>query len=649
MGTPEPPPLQRPTKSEPKPGWDPKQLLPLLLVGVVLLVIMWLPRDTSTDSVDYDYSSFVSAVDDATIETAVINADGSVTGETTDGSTYRTQLPEALAGEELLARLERGNVDISAKASTPSVWSTLLGVLFTLGPFALIIGFWVYLSRKAGSGVGSALGMGRSKAKVFDTEHPATTFDDVAGYESVKREITEIADFLRNPDRFRNAGAKTPRGVLMTGPPGTGKTLMARALAGEVGVPFLSVTGSSFVEMFVGVGAARVRDLFAEARKVAPAIIFVDEIDAIGQRRQVGAMISNDEREQTLNQLLSEMDGFDPSVEIIVLAATNRPEVLDAALLRPGRFDRQVVIPLPNQREREAILAVHCRGKQLDGVDLDEVSRGTPGFSGADLANLINEAAIRAAREDRRALTAADIDAARDRILIGQRDRSTVLLPEERHAVSVHESGHALVAALCPHADPVHKVTILPAGRALGVTQQLPEHERHLYSEQFLYDTLAVMLGGRAAERVVFDQGSTGAANDLASATDLAVKMVTDYGLSPTLGPVSYERSGPMFLGPESMVASRRYADETQRAIDLEVARILLEAEQRAIMLVSEHRNQLDVMVERLLHDETIDGEVVYEIVGRPRPAPRPQVLSDRQPDRDPDEGDHLREVDRSA
>ena len=344
-------------------------------------------------------------------------------------------------------------------------------------------------------------------------------------------------------------------------------------------------------------------------------------------------MISNDEREQTLNQLLSEMDGFDPSVGIIVLAATNRPEVLDAALLRPGRFDRQVVIPLP-----ESARARSDPGRALPRQTARRRrSRrgrpGTPGFSGADLANLVNEAAIRAARDDRRALTAADIDAARDRILIGQRDRSTVLLPEERHAVAVHESGHALVAAHCPHADPVHKVTILPTGRALGVTQQLPEHERHLYSEQFLYDTLAVMLGGRAAERVVFDQGSTGAANDLSGATDLAVKMVTDYGLSPKLGPVSYERSGPMFLGPETMVDSRRYSDETQRAIDLEVSRILLEAEERAIALVSQHREQLDVMVERLLHDETIDGDVVYEIVGRPRPVARPQVLSDRRPE----------------
>ncbi len=435
-------------------------------------------------------------------------------------------------------------------------WGQVIGGwLSLLLPIALLIGFWLYIGRRAtGGALGSSLSMGRSKAKVFDTERPSTTFADVAGYETVKQEIMEIADFVRAPDRYRRAGASAPRGVLMTGPPGTGKTLFARALAGEVGVPFLSVTGSSFVEMFVGVGAARVRDLFEAARKVAPAIIFVDEIDAIGQRRQAGSVYSNDEREQTLNQLLAEMDGFDPSVGIIVLAATNRPEVLDAALLRPGRFDRQVMIPLPNQEERQAVLAVHCRGKLLDQVDLSEVSRGTPGFSGADLANLVNEAAIRAARDDRAAITANDVEEARDRILMGLRGGPNVLLPEERMAVATHEAGHALVAARCPSADPVHRVTILPSGYALGVTQQLPEHERHLYSERYLYDTLAVQLGGRSAELEVFGQGSTGAANDLATATAIATKMVKEYGLSPELGPVAYPGGGPLFLDPDAMV-----------------------------------------------------------------------------------------------
>ena len=628
-GPPNPPPER--TEPPPSSGRQPvrSRQFAWLLVAAAMLLVLLVPTPSTDEVVDVDYSDFVVDVDLGEIATATITEGGEVTGNRTDGATYRTQIPEALVGDTFLARLEQADIDIEAERSEPSWVSMLLGVVFTFGPFALLIAFWVYLGRKTRGAMSGAFGMGRSKARVFDSEFPTTTFADVAGYEGVKREITEIADFLRDPDRFARAGARTPRGVLMAGPPGTGKTLLARALAGEVGVPFLSVTGSSFVEMFVGVGAARVRDLFEEARKVAPAIIFVDEIDAIGQRRQAGGPISNDEREQTLNQLLAEMDGFDPTVGIIVLAATNRPEVLDAALLRPGRFDRQVVIPLPNQEEREAILTVHCRGKRLAlDVDLGELARGTPGFSGADLANLINEAAIRAARESRQQLSALDIDTARDRVLMGQRDGSTVLLPEERRAVSVHESGHAVVAAHCPHADPVHKVTILPTGRALGVTQQLPAHERHLYSEQFLYDTLAVQLGGRAAERVVFDQASTGASNDLATATSIARKMVTEYGLSPVLGPVSYEQGGPTFTDVGAQFDRPRYADETQRVIDLEVERILREAEQRALDILSEYRDQLDAMVDLLLIDETIDGEAVYGIVGRQRPGARPQVLT---------------------
>jgi cell division protease FtsH len=405
---------------------------------------------------------------------------------------------------------------------------------------------------------------------------------------------------------------------LMEGPPGTGKTLLARAVAGEAGVPFISVTGSSFVEMFVGVGAARVRDLFAEARKRAPTIIFIDEIDAIGQRRSGGSVIaSNDEREQTLNQLLAEMDGFDPLEGIVMLAATNRPENLDPALLRPGRFDRQVVIPLPNQKERTAILELHARDKKLaPDVNFEVLARGTPGFSGADLANLVNEAAIYAARDGRDSLTASDFDEARDRIILGRREGSNVLLPDERRAVAVHEGGHALVAALCEHADPVAKVTILPAGQALGVTHQLPVDERHLYSESYLLDSLAVRLGGRAAELVVFDEGSTGAANDLAGATDLAVRMVREFGLSPALGPIGYPSGGSMFLGNGQDVRIRSYAEETQRMIDEEVARYLREAEERAQKLLTEHRGELDRLTDLLLERETVDGEEVYRIVG---------------------------------
>lgn len=410
----------------------------------------------------------------------------------------------------------------------------------------------------------------------------------------------------------------------MVGPPGTGKTLLARAVAGEAAVPFFSVAGSSFVEMFVGVGAARVRDLFSEARKRAPVIIFVDELDAIGQRRSgTGAVVSNDEREQTLNQLLSEMDGFDPATGIVLLAATNRPEVLDPALLRPGRFDRRVTIPLPTLAERAAILAVHCRGKQLGpDVDLMIVARGTPGFSGADLANLANEAAIFAVRDGREVLTAADFSEARDRILLGRREGSNVLLPAEKRAVAVHEAGHALVAALSEHADPVAKVTILPAGQALGVTEQLPLVERHLYGEDYLADTLAVRLGGRAAELTVLGQGSTGAANDLAGATELATKMVREFGLSPAIGPVSYPEGGSVFLGGGGPgLSSRPFAEATQATVDAEVSRLLREAEQRATELLVAHRSQLEELAEMLVEEETVDGSAVYELVGLPVPA----------------------------
>ncbi|MBX6371037.1 MAG: ATP-dependent zinc metalloprotease FtsH, partial [Acidothermus sp.] len=467
-------------------------------------------------------------------------------------------------------------------------------------------------------------GIGRARAKIFTTERPATRFADVAGYQGVKAEIAEVVDFLRAPDRYRRAGARIPRGVLMVGPPGTGKTLLARAVAGEAGVPFLSVTGSSFVEMFVGVGASRVRDLFEEARRHAPCIVFVDEIDAIGQRRSgAGTIVTNDEREQTLNQLLAEMDGFEPTQGIVVLAATNRPEVLDPALLRPGRFDRQITVPLPTQDDRAAILRVHCRDKQLGpDVDLDAIARATPGFSGAELANLVNEAAIAAAREGRSVLSEADFRYARDRIILGRREDSNVLLPSERRAVAVHEAGHAVVAACCDNADPVERVTILPAGRALGVTFQLPLAERHLFSESYLRDSLTVRLGGRAAELEILGEASTGAVNDLSTATDLALRMVREYGLSPRLGPVSYPIDGSMFLAGGREVVNRPFAEATQRRIDEEVADLLRAAEKRAVELVRAHREAVEALADALLEHETVDGSLVYELVGRQPPTP---------------------------
>ncbi|HEV3069045.1 MAG TPA: ATP-dependent zinc metalloprotease FtsH, partial [Streptosporangiaceae bacterium] len=621
-----PPPGDKPTGSAPPP--PPRWRFWLWPIGLLIALILFqflTPLHTST--VDLTYSQFLSRVSSHQVKTVTLSSSGQTTGTLSDGKTYSTVVPSQ-AGQQFLDELQQGGVQVTATGTGPSFGSEVLSWLILLVPFLLIGWLFFRLSRGAGGQLQGVLGVGRSRAKVFDAERPQTRFGDVAGYEGAKAEIVEVVDFLRNPDRYRRAGATPPRGVLMIGPPGTGKTLIARAVAGEAEVPFFSVAGSSFVELFVGVGAARVRDLFTEARKRAPVIVFIDELDAIGQRRAgSGAVVANDEREQTLNQLLTEMDGFDPTEGIVVLAATNRPEVLDPALLRPGRFDRQITIPLPNLAEREAILKVHCRGKKLDpGVDLQVVARGTPGFSGADLANLVNEAAINAVRDGREVITAADFDNARDRIILGRREGSNVLLPEEKQAVAVHEAGHALVAALSPRADPVAKVTILPAGQALGVTQQLPLVERHLYGEDYLTQTLAVRLGGRAAELVEFGQGSTGAANDLASATDLATRMVREFGLSPAVGPVGYPEGGSVFLGGGGPgMSSRPFAEATQAVIDSEVARLLREAEEQAVSLLQDHRAELHRLMELLLEQETVDGVAVYQVLGMTPPEHSPE------------------------
>jgi cell division protease FtsH len=563
----------------------------------------------------FSYTSFVSEVSANKVSTAVITSAGSVSGKLHDGDAYTCQLPTALNDDGLSALLLEHKVQVTA--ASPGT-SPLLGLLYWLLLFLLIAGLFVWFARRSANNpagrIGAIMSFGKSKAKVYDQDRPHTRFADIAGYEGSKAEVMEVVDFLQHPARYQRAGAVGPKGVLMVGPPGTGKTLLARAVAGEAGAPFFSLSGSSFVEMFVGVGAARVRDLFADARKLAPSIIFIDEIDAIGGRRGPGGFGSNDEREQTLNQLLSEMDGFEPGAGVVVMAATNRAEILDEALLRPGRFDRTVEIPLPNYAERTAILDIHGRSKTLaPDVDFDVLSRGTPGFSGADLANLVNEAAINAVRADRRVLSAADFDTARDRLLIGRRDASNALLPEEKHAVAVHEAGHALVAMLCEHADPVAKVTILSRGAALGVTQQLPEFDRHLYPESHLTDSLAVRLGGRAAEIVVLAEPSTGAANDLAGATELATHMVREWGFSAKVGPISYGPEGPSRDNP---FAGRPYAEETQRSIDQEVARLLREAQDTATTLLRGHRETLDRVIDLLLDRETIDGADLAAIVG---------------------------------
>src|ERR1700750_499623 len=619
-----------PSAPPPPPTWR-NGLWPIMLVLIFALFSLLPTRSPSTS---LTYSQFLDDVSAHQVKTVQLSSTpgGTSSGTLTNGKSFTVVIPPQ-AGQERLTQLENNNVPVASARWGNGLGTELLIYLIVFGlPILIFVWFFRRLSRGAAGGLQGALGVGRSRAKIFDEERPSTKFSDVAGYEGAKAEISEVVDFLKMPERYSRVGAVVPRGVLMVGPPGTGKTLRPRAVAGEAGVVFFSVTGSSFVELFVGVGASRVRDLFEQARKRAPAIIFIDEIDAIGQRRAgSGAVVSNDEREQTLNQLLAEMDGFEPSTGIVVLAATNRPEILDPALLRRGRFSRQVTIPLPNVTERAAILAVHSRGKKLaPDVNLDAIARGTPGFSGADLANLTNEAAIFAVRDGRDVITAADFDAARDRIILGRREGSNVLLPEEKHAVAVHESGHALVAALSPQADPVAKVTILPAGQALGVTEQLPLVERHMYGEDYLHDSLAVRLGGRAAELVVLGQGSTGAANDLAGATDLATKMVREFGLSKTLGPVGYPEGGSGFLGGGGPgVASRPVAEATPAEVQREGRMLLPQAEKRAVELLTEHRSVLDALTNLLLEDETVDGSEVYRLAGLPdRSALPPSVAT---------------------
>jgi cell division protease FtsH len=610
------PPPDRPSAPVPPP--PPRWRNWLLIAGVILSVaLFFLPIPTTGSVEQLSYSQLKTDVSAGQVASVAVGPDGSISGTLTNGTKFTSSYPVNLPDPQFTQLLDQHNVQVTTQPAETSLGSIFVSLLPLLLMGAL---FW-WTGRAARRQLAGLGGIGRAKGKVFDLQRPSTTFADVAGYQSAKQEVAEVVDFLKSPDRYLLAGAVGPKGVLMVGPPGTGKTLLARAVAGEAGVPFISVTGSSFVEMFVGVGAARVRDLFADARRRAPSIIFIDEIDAIGQRRG-GQVISNDERDQTLNQMLAEMDGFDASTGVVVIAATNRPEVLDPALLRPGRFDRQVVIPLPAQAERRAILAVHTRGKPLaPHVDLDVVARATPGFSGADLANLVNEAAIFAVRGHRQIIEPVDFAEARDRILLGRRDSSNALLPDEKRSVSVHESGHTLVAALSEHADPVAKVTILPAGQALGVTQQLPVDERHLYSESYLKDSLAVRMGGRAAEQVVFGQTSTGAASDLAGATELATRMVREYGMSQALGPVGFPTGESTYLGGQEL-SSRPYAEATQRVVDEEVGKLLHEAEQRAITLLIDHREALDRLTALLLERETIDGSDVQRLLAGGLPVP---------------------------
>jgi cell division protease FtsH len=539
---------------------------------------------------------------------------GSIEGVYRSGSLFKSAGPAGSLPESDLSVLEAHGVARTYQA--PSHGRGWLGsALGFLLPVILILGVFVWFSRRSHAGTAGAAAFGRNPGHVYTTERPATTFRDVAGYDAVKEDIREVVDFLRNPASFRDIGARIPKGVLLVGPPGTGKTLMAGAVAGEAGVAFISVTGSHFMEMFVGVGAARVRGLFEAARQHAPSIIFVDEIDSIGRKRSSGTVAGHDERDQTQNQLLAEMDGFETTEGIVVMAATNRPDILDPALLRAGRFDRQVLVPLPSLEERTAILEVHARDKQLHpDVDLGLIARGTPGMSGADLANLVNEAALGAVRSGDRQIHAEHFDAARDRVLMGLKRTSMVLSEQEKRVIAHHEAGHAVMAHLLARADPVHKVTIIPSGLALGATQQLPTNERHLYERGYLLDTLAVHLGGRVAEELTCEDISNGAANDLAEATHIARQMVRDWAMSDRLGPLAWGPASPAFIDPD-FGGGREYSDETAHAIDREVERLLSEQHDRTIEILRGHREALEAVARALIEHETLSGDTVARLV----------------------------------
>ena len=576
--------------------------------GLIAGPRLW-PASTATK---VTYTEFLDLVQSGKVDSVEINnLSNTISGKMADGSEFTTTGAAALsdADEQLLK--EKG-VDYDYSTPQGNFFTNLIPILL---PFFLIMGFFIWMQRRAMGQAGNIMSIGRSRAKNYNADKPSTTFADVAGYEGVKQEIKEVVDFLRMPERFKEIGARVPKGILLVGPPGTGKTLFARAVAGEAGVGFLSVTGSDFMEMFVGVGASRVRDLFQQAANMGRAIIFIDEIDSIGRKRGAGLGGGHDEREQTLNQLLAEMDGFEATEGIVVMAATNRPDILDAALLRPGRFDRQIIVPLPESDERLAILKVHSQGKRMGSdIDLDTMAKATPGMSGADLANLVNEAALFAVRRGSTHIERIDFENARDRVVLGARRESLILNAEEKRATAYHEGGHAVLATVLPYSDPLHKVTILPRGMALGVTWSLPE-ERHTYSREYFEDVICKAMGGRVAEMMVFGALNSGAANDLEQATSIARRMVREWGMSDAVGPMAFAGQQQVFLGEDLMTSGREYSDEMARKIDDEIGRILREQESRARTTLEKHRRGLDLVAQALLEQETIDGAMVSRLI----------------------------------
>ena len=601
-----------------------KNMAVWLVIGLVLMTVFNQFNTRQPLQPTMEYSQFMDEVTHGSITKVVI--EGRVLKATTnDGRKITSYAPPDLW---MVSDLLKYGVKVEAKPEEEQ--SFLMNLFVSWFPMLLLIGVWVFFMRQMqGGGKGGAFSFGKSKARLLDESSNSITFADVAGCDEAKEEVSELVEFLRDPTKFQKLGGRIPKGVLLVGNPGTGKTLLAKAIAGEAKVPFFSISGSDFVEMFVGVGAARVRDMFENAKKHAPCIIFIDELDAVGRQRGAGLGGGNDEREQTLNQMLVEMDGFEGSSGVIVIAATNRPDVLDPALMRPGRFDRQVVVPLPDIRGREQILIVHMRKVPLDqDVKADIIARGTPGFSGADLANLVNEAALFAARGNKRLVDMEDFEKAKDKIMMGAERRSMVMNEEEKRNTAYHESGHAVVAKLLPKSDPVHKVTIIPRGRALGLTMQLPEEDRYAYDRVYLMSRIAVLFGGRIAEELFMNQMTTGASNDFERATQMARDMVTRYGMSDALGPMVYgENEGEVFLG-RSVTTHKNVSEATMQKVDAEIRRIIDEQYGLARKILEENRDKVEAMAQALLELETIDADQIDDIMAGqpPRPPKEPQV-----------------------
>src|SRR5438874_845096 len=603
-----------------------------LVIGVILTMVFMQVGNRQASQNVIDYSTFMEEARQGHIAKVKLDSGRTLKAATRDGKSYTVYTP-GIQDPWMVGDLMKYGVTVEAKPEEEP--SLLMNIFVSWFPMLLLIGVWIFFMRQMqGGGRGGAFSFGKSRARMLDENQNQVTFADVAGVDEAKEEVAELVDFLRDPSKFQKLGGRIPRGVLMVGSPGTGKTLLARAIAGEAKVPFFSISGSDFVEMFVGVGAARVRDMFEQAKKHAPCIVFIDEIDAVGRQRGAGLGGGNDEREQTLNQLLVEMDGFEATMGVIVIAATNRPDVLDPALLRPGRFDRQVVVPLPDIRGREEILKVHMRKVPLSpDVKPDIIARGTPGFSGADLANLVNEAALFAARGNKRLVDMEDFERAKDKIIMGAERRSMVMPEEERRNTAYHESGHAIVARLLPKTDPVHKVTIIPRGRALGVTMQLPTEDRYSQDRDRLLNMIAVLFGGRISEELFMKQMTTGAANDFERATEIARRMVTQWGMSDELGPMVYgENEGEIFLG-RAVTTHKNVSEATMQKVDSEIRRIIDLQYRLARKLLEDNRDKVEAMTKALLEFETIDADQIGDIMaGKPPRPPKPSGSQQAKP-----------------